>query len=73
MDDEVRRRVGQNVRAELARRNISQARVAEELGISQPQVSKRLAGEIAFDVVELERLARLLDMPAAAFMVGSPA
>jgi transcriptional regulator with XRE-family HTH domain len=52
--------VGANVRAEMARRGITQATLAQHLGISQAQVSKRLSGAIAFDVNELHGVAGFL-------------
>lgn len=68
MSDDIRRTVGANVRAEMARRGVTQRQVAEALGISQPQISKRLAGRIAFDVVELQVIGRMLGLPAHAFL-----
>lgn len=41
----------------------TQDRVAAALGISQPQLSKRLSGLIAFDVVDLQKIADLLSIP----------
>ncbi len=52
--------VGSNVRAEMARRGITQQTLAVHLGISQAQVSKRLNGAIAFDVNELQSAAEFL-------------
>jgi len=68
MTEDISGTVGANVRAEMARRRITQDRVADLLGISQPQVSKRLNGDIAFDVVELDKLADLLGIPAATLL-----
>lgn len=63
--DPVRRRIGQNVRAELARLGLGQDRLAEMLGVSQPQISKRLSGTIGFEAAELVRIAAELDIPMA--------
>ena len=52
----------------MARRRVSQDQVAEVLGISQPQVSKRILGEIAFDVVELEKVGLLLGVKATSLL-----
>lgn len=68
MDDDIRRAVGANVRAEMARRRVHQRQVADVLGISQPQVSERLQGRVAFDVVEIEKLATFLDVPVTRFL-----
>lgn len=71
MDEDIRRTIGGNVRAEMARAGLSQDQVAELLGISQPQVSKRLLGAIPFDAVELTKLAIELRISPSAFFVRS--
>lgn len=53
-------RVGANVRAEMARRGLTQTQLAAQIGISQAQLSKRLAGQIAFDVDELAAIGEAL-------------
>ena len=60
--------VGLRVRQALLDRGISQVQVAEALGIAQSQVSRRLAGSLAFDVVELATVARLCGVDAAEFL-----
>ena len=60
--------VGQNVRAELARRRSSQTALAAHLGMSQTGVSNRLRGVIAFDVDELHAAADFLGLPVAALL-----
>jgi transcriptional regulator with XRE-family HTH domain len=52
--------VGANVRAEMARRRISQQQLANHLGVSQGAISKRLAGTVPFDVNEVGAIAELL-------------
>lgn len=54
---------GANVRAEIARRGMSQAAVSKAIGVSQSQFSKRLRGVIAFDINELDAIATVLDVP----------
>lgn len=54
--------VGANVRAEMSRRSIRQREVALALGISQPSLSARLSGTVAFDVNELATVAALLSL-----------
>ena len=49
--------VGANVRAELARRRLSQSDLAAHLGVSQTAISKRLSGEVAWDINELSTVA----------------
>lgn len=71
--DPVRRQIGQNVKAELIRLGVGQDRLAEILGISQPQISRRLAGSIGFDAAELVRIAAALGIPASRFVeVAAP-
>lgn len=60
--------VGSNVRAEMARKNISQTTLAQALDLSQAQVSKRLRGEIAFNVNELHAAAEFLGINAAVLL-----
>lgn len=57
--------VGANVRAEVARRGLTQAALADVIGVSQSQLSKRLRGVIPFDVNELAAIAKALDVPIA--------
>lgn len=55
--------VGANIRAEVARRGLTQAALAEVIGVSQSQLSKRLRGVIPFDVNEVAAIANALDVP----------
>jgi predicted transcriptional regulator len=73
--DPVRARIGDNVRAELGRRRRSQDWLADVLGLSQPQVSKRLVGRIGFEARELVLVAEALEVPTSAFFqdVAAPA
>lgn len=63
--DSVRKLIGQNVRAELARFGRSQDWLADLLGVSQPQISKRLSGLIGFEAAELVQIAAELNIPLA--------
>lgn len=54
--------VAANIRAELARRNIPQAAVADALGLSNAAVSRRLNGRAPIDIDDLENIAGLLDV-----------
>jgi transcriptional regulator with XRE-family HTH domain len=56
-------RIAATVRAEAARRNITQAQIGERLGFSQTFVSRRLLGRVEFSISELEALADMFDMP----------
>jgi transcriptional regulator with XRE-family HTH domain len=55
--------VAANIRAELARRDLGQKPLADALGISQSQLSKRLRGEIDLTVAELQKTAAFLEVP----------
>lgn len=54
---------GANVRAEMARRKVSQTAVAAHLGLSQTAISHRLNGRVAFNINELHSIAELLGVP----------
>ena len=53
------------LRAELARRRIYQSTIAPVLRLSQPEISARLSGRVAFKYLELMRLAEALDLSMA--------
>lgn len=67
MPDSHTDRVAAEVRAEMGRQRVSQRQVGEILGLPQPQVSRRLSGLIAFNTVELGRLADAWNVPLSAF------
>lgn len=73
MPDSLTHRVASEIRAEMGRQSVTQTRIAEVLGISQPQVSLRLAGSISFSVPELERIAEALGVPVTNFFAEPPA
>lgn len=54
------RRVGDEIRAHLARRRMSQSQLGSLLGLSQTAVSRRLLGEVPFDIDELTAVADAL-------------
>ena len=59
--------VAAEVRAELARQRISARQAARRLGWTQQYLSRRMTGDISFDVNELAALADLLEVPISAF------
>lgn len=63
--DPVRKQIGDNVRAEMARLGVGQDRLGEILGIGRSQISRRLNGVIGFEAAELVRIAAELDIPLA--------
>ena len=59
--------VAAEVRAEVARQRRSQGDLAAKMGWKQPYISRRLVGEVAFDIDELARLADELGVPLEQF------
>jgi len=56
--------IASNIRAELARRGITQIEVAEALGITLSAASRRIRGRIPISAVELKQFAELLGVSA---------
>lgn len=67
MDVTAQQQVAAEVRAQLARKRLSGRSAALELGWTQPYISRRLTGEVPFDVNDLAALAALLEIPMTAF------
>ena len=61
-------RVAAEVRAEVARQQLTHRALGELLGLSQPQVTKRLNGVIPLDTAELDKLASVLGVPVDRFL-----
>lgn len=59
--------VAAEVRAEMARQRVSQQPIADALGMSRQALSRRLVGEIPFDVSELEQIANFLGVSVGRF------
>ena len=59
--------VAAEIRAELARRRLSARRAAARLGWTQAYLSRRLNGDVPFDVEDIEALAELLGVPPQRF------
>lgn len=59
---------GANVRAEMARRGVTQETLARKIGLSQAAVSARLRGRTPFDVNELTQISAILGVPAASLL-----
>lgn len=55
--------VSDNVRAEMARRRVTQDDLATHLGISRTAVTRRLSGEVDFRHQELVAIAGRLEVP----------
>lgn len=63
--------VATEVRVAMARSRCSQSKVAAVLGLSQQAVSRRLKGDIPFDVVELYKLADYFGVPVTSFLAAA--
>lgn len=61
-------KTGANVRAEMARRSVTQERLAEALDLSQAAVSARLRGKTPFDINELHTIAEFLEVSLSALL-----
>jgi transcriptional regulator with XRE-family HTH domain len=59
--------VAAEVRAHLARRRISGRRLAAQLGMTEPYLSRRLTGAVPFNVNDLSAIADYLELPVASF------
>ena len=64
-------RVAANIRAEVARQRIGQAALAAQLNMSQQAVSRRLLGQTALTVDELEAFARVLAVDVASLLADN--
>ena len=64
--------VSAELRDVLKQRRLSQATISRVLGVSQPQVSARLSGKVAWTVEELVTVAEYLGLdPAALIKAGT--
>lgn len=66
-------RVASEIRAEMGRQGVTHTALADVLGISQPQTTKRLNAVIPFDTSELEAIAEHLRVPVTNFFAAPPA
>lgn len=60
--------VAAEVRAEVARKQISQDKLAAQIGCSRQSLNRRLTGATPFDVAELAAIADALGVPMAQFL-----
>lgn len=67
------RAVAANIRAEAARGGITGQELATRIGVSAWFMSRRLRGEVAITVDELDAIARALDVPAETLLARSKA
>ena len=55
-------RVAANLRAELARRGLTQEAFADQAGVHRTTMTRMLSGSTSIDLDRLDQLARLLDV-----------
>lgn len=73
MERDGRPTIADGVRAELARRKVSQREAGEMLGMSKQAFSKRMTGSRPFRAEELANLADALGIPVSRFFPESVA
>lgn len=56
------------IKAELARRDLTNTQLAARLGVSDMWVSRRLAGTVPIAVAELEQIADAIGIPVGVFL-----
>lgn len=61
-------RIAANVRAELARKQVTQADIAERLHFSRAAIGRRTSGHVDFKITELYVIAEMLDVPVSALL-----
>lgn len=71
--DRPREYVAANVRAEAARRRLTQTALAGKLGISQEALSRRLTGRVPISVDELVDYASALGVSPSELLTRTPA
>lgn len=67
---QLRERTAEEIRALLGRRRISGAELARRTGMKQPYLSRRMTGELAFDLDDLEVIARELGVSVLDLLGG---
>lgn len=63
MPDSLQSYVAAEIRAQLARRRVTQSELAAAVGVSNAWVSVRLSGKQAIDLNDLESIAAAIDVP----------
>lgn len=65
-----RKQVSANVRAQIAYHDLTGVEVAKIVGVSQPQLSKRLHGQLDWKLGELVALAQAWNKPLEELIAG---
>ena len=64
---------GSTIRLLLTKRRCTQTDLARALGVTQPAISARLRGSVAFDINELVAVAEFLDVPLPSLLPADKA
>jgi transcriptional regulator with XRE-family HTH domain len=67
----LREQVATEVRRELAAARMTPTELARRLGVSQTTVWRRISGEVAFDVDDLQKIADILGVPVGRLLPRS--
>lgn len=67
----MRELAAEEIRVLLARRRISASELARRIGVTQPYISRRLTGEIALDVDDLQAIADALGVAVVELLPAS--
>lgn len=67
---QLRQHVAGEVRAWMARRQMTQDQLAAAMGVSQAYISRRLGARTAFDMDDMEGISRVLRVPVTHLMSG---
>jgi transcriptional regulator with XRE-family HTH domain len=63
--DLLSQRIATTLKAEMARRDVTQESLARKLGVSQQFISRRLSGRVTLSVDELSDIAVAIGVPVA--------
>lgn len=71
MTGSLTQRVSAEIRAEMARQQVTQRELAGRLKVDQAVISRRLAGDrYSFTTTELDRIAEILGVPVDRFLTS---
>lgn len=68
----IREYVAEELRALLARRQMSATELARRIGATQPYIWRRMSAEIAFDIDDLQRIAAVLGVEVSDLLPARP-
>jgi transcriptional regulator with XRE-family HTH domain len=69
----LREAVAEILRVEMARRRMTQRKLADATGLSQSYIGRRMTGEMPFTTDDLHKIAGVLGMPVSALIPNDAA